>query len=424
MFLYSCLIILTNCSAKNNTHTGNPQNNQSQNTTGAKTYAFIIGTLEWSDPNLHSFEKKNRKDQELYELLKNTGVNEENAVFLMDQKATLSNIKEKMSSLLSKSEKGSHFIFYYAGHGMHDNGRYYFANYDISTNDPASTGLDLDIIGNIIVKNFKGERVTLWADCCYSGGLSEVAETLSKKGFKTCALTSSTNTNTSTGNWTYSQAIIDGLRGDGIMDRNSDGKISLNEMGAEVRDAMKFRERQLNSYVVYNLDGDQTVFSEVRSKINRNNPLTGNYVFATYNGKWEIARIKGVNNDQYDCEFYFYSDKQVQQLPKEKIRPPHFISYKTGEKINVEYEGKWYNATIEKQDGDFYFITYNDYDHSYDEWVLYDRIRTGNEKKVEVLWEGKYYTADLLETKNDKSYVHYDGYDYTWDEWTDSKNIK
>lgn len=419
-FAFSVILFLFfSCSAKAD------NNKKTQNLPGGeKTYALIVGALEWTDQYLPPFEKKNRKDKELYDLLKTSGVEESNIFFLVDSEATLKNIKEKMTSILEKTEKGSHFIFYYAGHGMHEKGKYYFANYDIVTTDPANTGLDLDIISDLIIKNFKGDRVTLWADCCYSGGLAGTAETISKKGFKACALTSATATNTSTGNWTYSQTIIDCLRGDAMMDNNNDGKVSLNEMASQVKDAMKFRERQLNTFSAFNLDGEKTIISNVTGKVDRTDPAIGSYVFALHSGKWMIARIKGKTSGEYDCEFYFYSDKESKTLPYSKIREPHFVKHSVGAKVKVEYEGKWYDASIVKSDGDFYYITYSDYDKSYDEWVLYDRIRTGSEKTKEVMWNGQYYKADILEVKDNKTYVHYTEYDYTWDEWTDSKNIK
>ncbi len=416
--LFIFLFFTISCSAKKN---NTPASTQLKNDL---TYVLIVGALEWQDANLYSFEKKNRKDVELMDVLKSTGLNENNMIFLKDEEATLNNIKTKCKNLLSKTVSNSHFIFYYAGHGMHHQGKYYFANYDINTKDPTNTGLDLDMIGNLIEENFKGNRVTLWADCCYSGGLAVQAENLSKKGFQTCALTSATATNTSTGNWTYSQTLIDCLKGDPIMDKNNDGSITLNEMASEVKDAMKFRERQLNSYCIYGLDGDKTIISSVTGKIDRRIEELGNYVFALYGGKWQVARIIGKTNGELECELYWYSDKVSKKLPVDQTRNFHFVSFETGIDVKVEFEKEWYDATIVKSDGDFYYIKYKGYDDSYNEWVTYDRIRTGNEKKVQVLWQGQYYDGEILDTKENKSYVHYIKYDYTWDEWTDNKNIQ
>src|ERR1700741_3818527 len=142
--IFLCIIVLNSCSAnaKNNPPQNNPQTEE--------TFAVIVGALQWTDQYLPPFEKKNRKDQELYELLKTTGVDDQHIVFLMDDQATLKNIKDNMKSILGKTTAGSHFIFYYAGHGIHEKGKYYFANYDIVTTNPSETGLDMDIVANLI----------------------------------------------------------------------------------------------------------------------------------------------------------------------------------------------------------------------------------------------------------------------------------
>jgi len=420
LFILFCFFI---CFSSNSCST-NTRTNFSSNTPTEKTYAVIVGALEWNDPSLYSFEKKNRKDQELYELLKSNLVEEKNIVFLMDDQATLKNIQQSMKDILKKTTPGSHFIFYYAGHGMLKNEKYYFANYDIQTNNPTETGLDLDIIGNLIANNFKGKRVSLWADCCYSGGLVSTAETISKKGYQVCALTSATANNTSTGNWTYSQTIIDCLKGLPIMDKNNDGSITLHEMANEVKDAMKFRERQLNAYVVYGFDDNKTIISTVTEKVDRSAEEWGNYVYAMYGEKWQVARVTGKNDGELECELYWYSDKVTKKIPVNQTKPFYFVPYKTAINVKIEFEKEWYDGTILKNDGDFYYISYKGYDSSYNEWVTYDRLRTGNEKNVQALWQGQYYDTEILDTKENKSYIHYVNFDYTWDEWVDNKNIK
>src|SRR5687768_4330773 len=114
LFVFAASILLFSCSAK----AGN-NNNPSKLPGGEKTYAVVVGVLQWTDQYLASFEKRNRKDEELYNLLKTTGTEESNIIFLKDEQATLKSIKDAMKTILDKTTKGSHFIFYYAGHGMH-----------------------------------------------------------------------------------------------------------------------------------------------------------------------------------------------------------------------------------------------------------------------------------------------------------------
>jgi len=48
---------------------------------------------------------------------------------------------------------------------------------------------------------------------------------------------------------------------------------------------------------------------------------------------------------------------------------------KVNEKIQIESSGSWYDGKILKVDGDRYFVTYDDWSDSWDEWVGIERIR-------------------------------------------------
>jgi len=45
-------------------------------------------------------------------------------------------------------------------------------------------------------------------------------------------------------------------------------------------------------------------------------------------------------------------------------------------------------------------------------------------KKVEVEWNGAWYPAVILKTEGEKYFIHYDGYENSWDEWVDIKRIR
>ena len=115
------------------------------------------------------------------------------------------------------------------------------ANVDIDPRRPAETGLTAsDLLQDL--RRFRGERVLLFADCCYSGGLEDVAQSLHADGLAAAALTSASRWSaspTSTGNWTFTQVLIDLLAGDPLADRDGDGAIRFAEAGFEVEQAMK-----------------------------------------------------------------------------------------------------------------------------------------------------------------------------------------
>lgn len=44
--------------------------------------------------------------------------------------------------------------------------------------------------------------------------------------------------------------------------------------------------------------------------------------------------------------------------------------------------------------------------------------------KVEVEWQGKWYPAKILQIDKNKYFIHYEGYDKKWDEWVGIERIK
>lgn len=385
-----------------------------------KTYIIIAGALEWKDA-LSPFDKKNRKDAELEQKFLSMGVPAANIRSMYDSKTTLANMNAAVDKMAAAADENSTIIFYYAGHGLNESAGVYFANYDINLKRPTETGFAINTLHEKLGKSKVGE-IWLLADCCYSGGLLGVCEKLGKTGKQVVALTSSTSSNISTGNWTFTQTLLDCLDGRAWADHNTDGVIDLGEMKKEVRQAMKHRERQLNGFETKGVD--ESITMATAKPFNNDSPKVGEYAWGKYEKKWKPIRILDVEGNTYKCEFYFYSDKVAVSLTEADVRPMHFVRFKEGASVEVEWNGKWYKATVKKTSGDFCYITYNDYDDTWNEWVLYDRIRSGKEQKVEVKDGANYYPAFVLDEKDGKYFIHYLNYDNSWDEWVGSDRIK
>lgn len=394
---------------------------------GANTYGIVAGVLEWSDKDFAPFEKRNRKDKEFYELLRSKGAGN-NIALLIDDEATLKNMKKEIESALEKAPEGSTFLFYYAGHGVMDrnSGIKYFANSDIKGSDYTNSGFSVKWLGNTIKEKFKGKLVWLMADCCYSGALLDEAEKINSAGKNVIAITSASSCNISTANWTYSQTMIDCFNGLPLADRNEDGNISLKETADELRDAMKFREHQLSGYITKSVDENAYIAKSdgVSPYTNSNEFAVGSYHYAAKNGNWQVIRIVDRKRDKLICEFYDYSDKSINEFTESELRPVYFVTHKKGDNVKVEWEGAWYGAKILDSDNNFYLIKYDNDDESWNEWVAYDRIRTGKEKNAQVEWQGVWYPAVVHEDKGGKYFITYNGYAYTWDEWVESSRIK
>lgn len=393
---------------------------------GENTYGVVAGVLEWSDKDFPPFEKRNRKDKEFYEVLKTKGANK-NVKLLIDEEASLKNIKAQLEKALEEAPEGSTFLFYYAGHGVKaDNSMIYFANSDIKGSDYKNSGFSVSWLGDAIAKKFKGRLVWLMADCCYSGALLDEADKINAAGKNVIAITSARSSNISTGNWTYSQTIIDCFTGLPLADHNNDGFISLKETADELRNSMKFREHQLSGYKIKDIDESSAVSKTNGSFTGKGSSefTVGSYCYALKGNDWKTVRIIDSKNKKLVCEFYDYSDKGVENLSAGELKPAYFVEHKTGDKVKVEWESKWYDAKIIDADNDFYMVKYDGYEDFWNEWVAYERIKTGNEKTAQVEWQGAWYPAIVHEDSDNKYFISYTGYTYTWDEWVTSGRIK
>ena len=110
-------------------------------------------------------------------------------------------------------------------------------------------------------------------------------------------------------------------------------------------------------------------------------------------------------------------------------------SYQLGDYVEVLWEGKWYLAKILEIKNNQYCITYPTYESSWDECVESDRIRPIQSENaigtrlrvnqyVEVLWQNQWYLAKIFETKNNQYCITYVGYDRSWDECIDVVRIR
>lgn len=389
----------------------------------ANTYVFMSGVLKWQSPSLSSFSNRNRKDEELYNLLLSKGIKKENTVYLKDDDATLGNMNSKLDEILKKTGAQSTFIFYYAGHGVRaGNNPVCFANYDYES--AKGNGFKATTVSEKINSLFKGKQVWLLADCCFSGALMEEAKKIGSTGKTVITFTSSSSSNISTGNWTFSQTMIDCLEGLPICDRNTDGKITLGEVRDELFNAMKYREKQLSGTIFYHTDESQQ-FSMAKTPVTVGMPIKPfDYIYIQQNNKFEPARAMLYSGSNVMGALYHYSDKVSVTVPVSKTKPIAFADYPTGMNVQVEWNGKNYPAFIKETKAGFHYIHYTGYDDSWNEWVMYDRIYTSDRKKCTIEWQGQWYPGELLQQKDGKYFVHYTGFGSDWDEWVGKERIK
>ncbi len=347
-----------------------------------KTWVFIVGVLEWQKgAGLKSFSVKNRRDQGLRDWFVQAGVPSDHIVYLSDSAATLRAIRSSLDVMMEKTQAGDTFFSYYCGHGWVTDGKAYYGNYDCS--DDPSTYWSVKSYAKNVAEKFKGSKAIFTADCCHSGALGEE---LSKANppFAYGVVTSAMSAISSTGNWTFTQSILDCLTGHRYADFNSDGTITFDEMCRYVNAEMSALERQK--------------------------------AFATRN-------------------ISFSAETVVAQVafPEETLP----------ERAEVKWQEKWYPAKIlDRKDGQskVRWVTIGWDTAASDEWVDDSRIRKGapaNEElpvstsaqwapgaKVKVKWGDDWYAAVVRKYSNGQYFVHYEGYESSDDEWVEPSAIK
>jgi hypothetical protein len=339
----------------------------------SKTWLFAIGILEWRDGAAWSVmqgAKKDRRDVQLVNWFKSMGVPPEQIVYLQDRQATLQGIRSALNRLLAKTRDDDLLVFYFTGHGFrdHETHRAHFANYD------ARSGADAWPVAEVvetIESDFRGRQAMLLADCCFSGALLDEALRQERRVAYGC-LCSSFSHNTSTGNWTFTDLLLKGLRGEPAIDADGDRAIRWDELARAAALEMAF------------VEGQKAADAATKS----------------FDRRFKLASASGPRRQR------------------------------VGERLEVKWNNQWYRAQIVDAKPQWFKIHYAGYDDSWNEWVTGDRLRPyrllaiAAGKKVLVKSEGKWYTATVLRGWYGLHFVHYDGWAAEWDEWVPADSIK
>ncbi|MEZ4225869.1 MAG: caspase family protein [Polyangiaceae bacterium] len=398
---------------------------------GRNTYALIVGVLSFAEPGVAGWSAEQRKDRELYDTLRARDVPAENIELLLDSEATYAKVHDALERIARRAPIDSTLLFYYAGHGARTaGGDPYFVAYDTKSGAAATTGIVLSKVSTALRQQFHGQRVVLMADCCYSGSLNTVAKELADgKRVTTASLTSADASNLSTSNWTFTQAVIDGLHGDALADADRDGIITLSELAQTVAAEMKHRERQRHGFSLHGLRGDTPLANAPRLEPGSGPYSAGSYVLARDGSAQRPAQVRHAGAERSTVRFYFYNHGEDRQLDNAQLTKLEYRRYPKGSDLQVYWGGKLWKARITATDGDFHFITYPGWPAYWDEWVMSDRIaaagdESASQEHVQIEWRGKWWPGVILKRRGDRFLVHYDGYGDEWDEWVTKARLK
>lgn len=418
------------------------------------TFVLLVSILEFENSNCHGWDKSNRKCKNLYDVLIQMGVKKENIYYLKEADASASNFKNTLETILKKckefdernnNQKKSNFMFYYAGHGNRkylENSddyipKFCFTNYD-NLNNKNPREYSLDFIKETIVDNFDGNMVILSADCCFSGCLSQIAEELYKKNnTKGIVFTSATDTNISTGRWTFTDCLVELLIGMPLSEYSNDF-ITLSFAADYIRYSM-------------GLVNDQKSF----------NYFTPNINSKAFKLSENLNKRKDVNNFLRSTSKMIEADINVNFIPQEELMDDELVEelmeklvlndkQENEKKNNVNIlrlgliKNYFYNnqnlrvRIIERDDESkkckVHWYDWDNYGSYYDSWtndsdnnlseIKFDVFPIGSEILVFDVFAQKYFPAVVLETEWIFHLIKYENYDNYYNEWVTCKRIK
>jgi len=285
----------------------------------ADVQGVLAGVLAWEDGGLSSYSTDARQDRALHDALVELGVPPGNLTLLLDGQATEAAILDALRARASQADAETTLVFYYAGHGLREGDEVFLANYDIRSGRARDTGLSVREVADALGPEFPGRRVLLLADCCFSGGLEATAALLHERGTPAAALTSASSWNPSTGNWTFTQMMVEVFRGRPLDDLDGDGAVSLAEAAAEVERAMRFVERQAHGFAAFGVEGELEL-APVRTP---EAPwAVRDYVEVRSGERWRVGRIAARSGEHFVVELQEYAARRPVLATADELRAP------------------------------------------------------------------------------------------------------
>jgi hypothetical protein len=336
-----------------------------------KTWVFFVGLLEWQDSeSLPSFPQKNRRDKILFDLLKKSGVPANQMMYLKDSEGTTSRIQSELNKFLAKAQPGDWVFIYYCGHGYKDDkANAFLASYDVSQK---TLGWSVKSIPDAIEKHFKGSHAIIALDNCYSGAMANAVKS-QKRRVSYAVLASSMASQVSTGNWTFTEALISAFRGENFIDDDRNGVVTFAELQSNAEDDMLFGEEQMATFAFTGNFDPKTIIA--KAELSSSSSKVGERVEVNSANAWWKGFITDSQNDKFKVHYYGWEDSDDEWVTAKQLRQPKITQYRVGEIVEVEWQKKWYPAKVLEVKGGTHYITYEGYGKEWDEWVSSKRIR-------------------------------------------------
>jgi uncharacterized caspase-like protein len=140
-------------------------------------YAVVIGISKYKNKEVTSLKYAVPDAKAFYDFIRTPiggGFKKENIKLLLDEDATVQNVRSALGTFLKKAVKNDFVYIYFAGHGAPEPknpSNLYFLTYEADVNDLFGTTLPMDQITYILKKHIFAERVVVLTDACHSAGI-------------------------------------------------------------------------------------------------------------------------------------------------------------------------------------------------------------------------------------------------------------
>lgn len=389
-------------------------------------HAVVVCLLEWQHPGWSSFSDEDRQDHVLAETLLARGVPEEQLHLVLDEAATREAIEEALRQACRAADEEATLLFYYAGHGQRVDGACAFASYDANE---WGTGLGMDRVAAILEEHFNGARLLAFADCCHSGALSTVVQRLRDDGVPGACVTSAVPEETSTGNWTFTQTLIEVLAGDPTHDDDGDGFLELDELHDGVRDAMAYREAQRSDLHVAGVVRTLRLAPATAPRPDLPGAFAAGQHVRLQGRRAGVGRVLGAEEGRVLVRSYSYASHRDRWHPAESLTALSFPTRAVGDAVQVRRGADRLPGVVLLVDGPFHRVGFPWWPELEPRWILGDRLRDPDPEAAPlrpcyVEWQGSWYPAVIEDERDGEFFIHYLDHARSWDEWVPPARLR
>ena len=219
-------------------------------------WAVVVGISDYkNNPAVTDLKYADRDAQSFYDFLVSPQggcFKTENIQLLLNQKASVSNLRYALGTFLGKTADKDLVVIYMAGHGAPDPKKWenlYFLTYDADMNSLPNTAYPMDDLTRDLQRYIKAKKVIVITDACHSAAVSggmiamrgneghRVNDYLKKlsESREGCTFITATRAGEGSqesekwggGHGVFTHFLLEGLKGQA--DRNSDGFITIKE---------------------------------------------------------------------------------------------------------------------------------------------------------------------------------------------------